>query len=119
MTRWIVLAVAIVVAGSAVMVSGCKSSETLSSTTVASAPIESTESTESTDASAADYTYVCPMHPDEVSDKPAKCDECGMFMEADTDEEVEYYCPMHSDVAQGEPGECDACGGMILPARAK
>jgi hypothetical protein len=26
--------------------------------------------------------YVCPMHPDEVSDKPGKCSQCGMFLVA-------------------------------------
>jgi len=122
MTRWIALAVALGVAAFAVMAAGCKKTDEPSSTTAAPAPsmsAESTEATEPTDDSSGDYTYVCPMHPDETSDKPAKCGVCGMFLEADTDEEVEYYCPMHEDVVQGKPGGCDACGGMILPARPK
>ncbi len=25
-------------------------------------------------------SYVCPMHPDEVSHEPGKCSQCGMFL---------------------------------------
>ena len=65
-----------------------------------------------------DYTYTCPMHPDVTQDRPGKCPECGMFLEADTDEAVEYYCPMHEDVVQDKPGKCPDCG-MYLDARPK
>lgn len=33
------------------------------------------------DSSAHKAVYVCPMHPEEVSDKPAKCSKCGMDLE--------------------------------------
>ncbi len=38
------------------------------------------ETTQSTQA-AATANYVCPMHPDIKSDKPAQCSECGMDLE--------------------------------------
>ena len=69
-----------------------------------------------------DYTYTCSMHPDVKQDRPGKCPkaDCGMFLEADTDEAVEYYCPMDEDVVQDEPGKCPAADcGMFLEARPK
>jgi len=63
------------------------------------------------------FTYVCPDHPDQKSDKPAKCPTCDKPMKADTTEPVEYFCPMHPDVVQSEPGVCEKCGGMVLQAR--
>ncbi len=40
-------------------------------------------------------TYVCPMHPDQVSDKPGKCSKCGMALvekkEAKEEEEHDHH----------------------------
>ena len=33
------------------------------------------------DSAAAKTVYVCPMHPEETSDKPGKCPKCGMDLE--------------------------------------
>jgi len=33
------------------------------------------------DSSAHKAMYVCPMHPEETSDKPGKCPKCGMDLE--------------------------------------
>ena len=63
------------------------------------------------------FTYVCPDHPDQKSDKPAKCPTCDKPMKADTTEPVEYFCPMHPEVVSSEPGVCEKCGGMVLQAR--
>jgi len=27
-----------------------------------------------------DKKYKCPMHPEEISDKPGKCSKCGMYL---------------------------------------
>ncbi|MGC9317692.1 MAG: heavy metal-binding domain-containing protein [Armatimonadota bacterium] len=62
------------------------------------------------------YSYTCPMHPEVAQDRPGNCPECGMFLTADTDDDVEYYCPMHPDVVQEDPGRCPDCG-MFLEAR--
>jgi len=59
------------------------------------------------------YTYVCPTHPDQKSDKPGKCPTCGAYMKADATESVEYYCPKDSGVVKSEPGACDKCGAAL------
>jgi Heavy metal binding domain len=56
------------------------------------------------------YTYVCPTHPDQKSDKPGKCPTCGAYMKADTTEPVEYFCPKDTGVVKSEPGACETCG---------
>ena len=60
-------------------------------------------------------TYACPMHPEEMSDKPGKCVKCGMpltlskkeLMKADV---VKYTCPMHAEIVSDTPGKCSKCG---------
>ncbi|MEN8179844.1 MAG: efflux RND transporter periplasmic adaptor subunit [Pseudomonadota bacterium] len=77
--------------------------------------------------------YVCPMHPDEVSDKPGKCSQCGMFLvkqEAGAPDrtampmadmshqhehqEARYVCPMHPDEVSDKPGKCSQCGMFLV-----
>ena len=41
--------------------------------------------------------YVCPMHPDVVSDEPGSCPQCGMKLLAQA-APASYVCPMHPDV---------------------
>lgn len=61
-------------------------------------------------------TYSCPMHPDEVSDKPGKCSKCGMDLALSTKEQMKmgvmkiYACPMHPDETSDKPGKCAKCG---------
>ncbi|WP_229724276.1 heavy metal-binding domain-containing protein [Cribrihabitans marinus] len=43
--------------------------------------------------------YICPMHPEVVSDVPGKCPKCGMFLV--TAEEVESHGHGHGDHGQG------------------
>ncbi len=65
-------------------------------------------------------TYICPMHPTVVSDKPGSCPICGMDlvekkMDGGHGHEMHaghetYICPMHPTVVSDKPGSCPICG---------
>lgn len=61
-------------------------------------------------------TYSCPMHPDEVSDKPGKCSKCGMDLVLSKKEQMKrevmksYNCPMHPNEVSDKKGKCPKCG---------
>ena len=67
--------------------------------------------------------YVCPMHPEVVSDKPGSCPKCGMALELDrpiaAQPGVIYTCPMHPEVEQDHPGSCPKCGMALEPKTAQ
>lgn len=60
--------------------------------------------------------YSCPMHPDEVSNKPGQCSRCGMDLTKSKKEQEKmevmkiYTCPMHPEVAAKKLGKCPKCG---------
>lgn len=54
--------------------------------------------------------YVCPMHPEVVSDEPGVCPSCRMRLSRQEASAAEYVCPMHPDAVRSEPGKCPACG---------
>jgi FtsP/CotA-like multicopper oxidase with cupredoxin domain len=58
--------------------------------------------------------YVCPMHPEVVSEEPGHCPSCGMKL---LPQATTYTCPMHLDVVSEEPGRCPSCGMKLLPAQ--
>jgi Cu(I)/Ag(I) efflux system membrane fusion protein len=88
-------------------------------------------------------SYLCPMHPAVVQDRPGSCPICGMDLvkasapqkggaaahEAEQGEHAgrtlavvaaagKYWCPMHPDVASDDPdATCPKCGGMKLMPR--
>jgi hypothetical protein len=57
----------------------CKNSENKSDAT--NADSLKTTATAPADSTAHKAVYTCPMHPEEVSDKPGKCSKCGMDLE--------------------------------------
>ena len=59
--------------------------------------------------------YVCPMHPEVVSDEPGSCSKCGMKLLAQAAEETTYVCPMHPEVTSEKPDRCPKCGMKLLP----
>jgi len=60
--------------------------------------------------------YVCPMHPEVVSEESGSCPKCGMKLLARAAEETTYVCPMHPEVTSDEPDRCPKCGMKLLPA---
>jgi FtsP/CotA-like multicopper oxidase with cupredoxin domain len=59
--------------------------------------------------------YVCPMHPEVVSEEPGSCPKCGMKLLAQAAEETIYVCPMHPDVTSNKPDRCPECGMKLVP----
>src|SRR5204863_3756083 len=58
--------------------------------------------------------YVCPMHPEVVTEEPGHCPSCGMKL---LPQATTYTCPMHLDVVSEQPGRCPSCGMKLLPAQ--
>src|SRR4029079_4996168 len=58
--------------------------------------------------------YVCPMHPEVVSEEPSHCASCGMKL---LPQATTYTCPMHLEVVSEQPGRCPSCGMKLLPAQ--
>ena len=59
--------------------------------------------------------YVCPMHPEVVSDEAGSCPKCGMKLLAQAAAETTYICPMHPEVTSEKPDRCPKCGMKLLP----
>ena len=68
---------------------------------------------------AADATYVCPMHLEVRQRGPGSCPKCGMALEPETPsagvDRIEYTCPMHPEIVRPEPGTCPICGMALEP----
>ena len=62
-----------------------------------------------------EVVYVCPMHPEVVSEEPGSCPKCGMKLLAQAAEETTYVCPMHPDVTSDKPDRCPKCGMKLVP----
>jgi FtsP/CotA-like multicopper oxidase with cupredoxin domain len=64
-----------------------------------------------------DVIYVCPMHPEVVSEESGSCPKCGMRLLAQAAAETTYACPMHPEVTSDKPDRCPKCGMKLLPER--
>ena len=62
-----------------------------------------------------EVVYVCPMHPEVMSEEPGSCPKCGMKLLAQAAEETTYVCPMHPEVTSEKPDRCPQCGMKLLP----
>ena len=72
-------------------------------------------------------SYICPMHPDVITDDPEMdCPICGMnLVEApdgspDVEAPKQYVCPMHPDVVTDDRDmDCPVCGMNLVAAPEK
>src|SRR4051812_30777951 len=60
--------------------------------------------------------YVCPMHPEVISDEPGRCPACGMKLIAQA-APTGYACPMHPEVTSETADHCPKCGMKLVPVR--
>lgn len=73
------------------------------------------------DTSAAQQvTYICPMHPGEMSSSAGTCSKCGMALTQSTKEQMKsgivkaFDCPMHQDQFSNKAGKCTKCGTTLV-----
>jgi P-type Cu+ transporter len=63
-------------------------------------------------------SYVCPMCPEVIKDRPGACPSCGMALEPAVPlaaRRTEYTCPMHPEIVRSGPGSCPICGMALEP----
>jgi hypothetical protein len=59
--------------------------------------------------------YVCPMHPEQVDDKPGQCPVCKMALEP-IRMDAKYWCPVHQTLEVSDaPGRCRRDGRELVP----
>ena len=58
-------------------------------------------------------SWTCPMHPDVLEDKKAKCGICGMDLEP-VRLVTMYTCPVHAVIEQAKPGKCRICARDLV-----
>jgi Cu(I)/Ag(I) efflux system membrane fusion protein len=85
-------------------------------------------------ASRSAVTFMCPMHPSVIQDRPGECPICGMdLVKVEPGQKKpgagaatagaatgpgKYWCPMHPEITSDDPeARCDKCGGMKLVPR--
>jgi membrane fusion protein, copper/silver efflux system len=64
--------------------------------------------------------YICPMHPEEVSEEAGSCPRCGMDLikvEGEMIGVTRYLCPMGCIDPRDSPGKCPECGMALVKER--
>jgi len=61
--------------------------------------------------------YVCPMHPEVMTDRPGRCPQCSMKLvaKATAPGPTGFVCPMHPEVRSDQPDRCPKCGMKLVP----
>jgi Heavy metal binding domain len=58
-------------------------------------------------------SWTCPMHPEVLEDKKARCGICGMDLEPVRLVNM-YTCPIHAVIEQSKPGKCRICSRDLV-----
>jgi hypothetical protein len=58
-------------------------------------------------------SWTCPMHPEVLEDRKAKCGICGMDLEP-VRLVTMYACPVHAVIEQPKPGKCRICARDLV-----
>jgi len=69
-----------------------------------------------------EHVFVCPHHPEVLSDKPGRCPKCGSeLVKGEKPPEFYWTCPMeeHRDVISDKPGKCPKCGMDLVKMERK
>jgi FtsP/CotA-like multicopper oxidase with cupredoxin domain len=61
-------------------------------------------------------SYVCPMHPEVVSDETGRCPKCGMKLLAQAAPASTFVCPMHPQITDDHSSRCPECGMKLVAA---
>ena len=64
-------------------------------------------------------SFICPMDPEVLAERPGPCPKCGMALEPalplPPSTRVDYTCPMHPEIVRDAPGSCPICGMALEP----
>lgn len=65
------------------------------------------------------FNFVCPMHPEVISDNSGTCYKCGMNLEKrisaskNSSDKAYFFCPDHTSVKKDKKDRCADCGKKL------
>lgn len=102
------------VANSSFLLTSC------SSGTATSEELATHEHMDNMEATIAEASFACPMHPEITGKEGEKCSKCGMnlveVVKKAMDMDHAAACPMHPDVTGKEGDKCPKCGMALVVA---